>query len=225
MHRNPDNIAKIIVDSYEQGVRAINLVNDDALIEGFEIALNSGCNMDVIATIGKSEVDYMAPNYDVAKEVDWDEDIELFSKFKTPIMLIDEFITDGYDWNLNNEILEAINDTDSLAGISTSFPNKTTEQLANNIDLDLFDFYMIPLNKLAYMMDLPSFLENEREEFKQKVLKLDKKIIASRVLAAGILTPKEAFSFLDDFGLADLITVGVANEKEVKEDFTALKEL
>lgn len=189
------------------------------------MACENGCVMDVIATIGKSEVDYMAPNYDIAKEVDWEEDIELFSKYNASIMLIDEFITDGYDWNLNSEILEAINRTDSLSGISTAFPNKTTGEILKNLDLDLFDFYMIPLNKLAYMMDIPSFLENERNQFKMEVSKLNKKIIASRTLAAGILTPKEAFNFIKSYGLADLITVGVANENEVKEDFNILKEL
>ena len=84
------------------------------------MACKNGCEMEVIATIGKSDVDYMAPNYDIAKEVDWEDDIELFSKYNTPIMLIDEFITDGYDWNLNREILEAINSADSLSGISIS---------------------------------------------------------------------------------------------------------
>ncbi len=225
LHRNPENISKIIVNAYDQGVRAINLVNDDALIEGFDLALENGCEMDVIATIGKSEVDYMNPNYDVAKEVDWEDDIELFSKYNTPIMLIDEFITDGYDWNLNREILEAINETNSLSGISTAFPNRTTDKISQNMDLDLFDFYMIPLNKLAYMMDIPSFLEEEREEFREKIYKLNKKIIATRTLAAGILTPTEAFEFIKSYGLADMITIGVSNEKEVKDDFTILREL
>ena len=31
LHRNPDAIADIIIESYNHGVRAINLVNDDAL--------------------------------------------------------------------------------------------------------------------------------------------------------------------------------------------------
>lgn len=207
------------------GVRAINLVNDDALIEGFDIAYENGCKMDVIATIGKSDIDYMAPNYDLAKEVDWEDDIDLFSEYDASVMLIDEFITDGYDWNLNKEILEAINRTNSLSGISTAFPNKTTEELVKHLDLNLFDFYMIPLNKLAYMMDIPSFLENERNQFKKDLSNLNKKIISTRTLAAGILTPKEAFTFIKSYGIADLITVGVANEKEVKEDFSILKEL
>ncbi len=190
------------------------------------MALDEGCEMDVIATIGKSDVDYMNPNYDVAKEVDWEDDIELFSKYNSPVMILDEFITDGYDWNLNKEILEAINDTNSLSGISTSFPCRTTKEIVSkNFNLDLFDFYMIPLNKLAYMVDIPSFLKNEREAFKNEISKLDKKIIATRTLGAGILKPQEAFDFFKSFDLPDLITVGVSSEKEVKEDFNILKNL
>lgn len=181
--------------------------------------------MDVIATIGKSEVDYMNPNYDIAKEVDWESDIELFSKYNTPIMIIDEFITDGYDWNLNTEILETINETGSLSGISTAFPLKTTSKIPENMDLNLFDFYMIPINKLSYMMDTSSFMENERQEFKNNILKLNKKIIATRTLATGILTPNEAFNFIKSYDLADLIAIGVASEKEVKEDLEILKGL
>ena len=68
LHRNPDAIADIIIESYNHGVRSINLVNDDALIKGFDMALDEGCDMKVVATVGKSDVDYMNPNYDVAKE-------------------------------------------------------------------------------------------------------------------------------------------------------------
>lgn len=216
----------MIIESYNQGIRAINLVNDDALIEGFDIALDKGCEMKVIATIGKSEVDYMDPNYDVAKEVEWEEDIELFSKYDCPLMVLDEFIVDGYDWNLNKEMIEAINNTKSLSGISTAFPCRTTKEIiSKNFDLDLFDFYMVPLNNLAYMMDIQSFLETERENFKKEISKLDKKIIATRTLAAGILKPKEAFDFIKSYDFADLIIVGVSNENEVKEDFNILKNL
>lgn len=221
LHRNPENISKIIIEAYEQGVRAINLSNDDNLLKAYDLAVDEGYKMKVVATIGKSEVDYMMPNYDVAKEVDWEEDIEIFSSYDTPIMLVDEFIVDGYDWNLTSEILEEIN-RHSLSGLITSFPNKTTNLIKENLDLDLFDFYMIPLNKLAYMMDLPSFLPSEREEFTKNISELDKKIIASRVLAAGIQMPEEAFNFIKTLDFVDLITVGVASKQEAKEDFEIL---
>lgn len=180
--------------------------------------------MKVIATIGKSDVDYMNPNYDVAKEADWESDIELFSKYDCPVMLIDEFIIDGYDWDLTSEILETITENDTLAGLITAFPYRTTDQILDNLDLNLFDFYMVPLNKLAYMMDTPSFLKEDRQIFKEKIAKLNKKIIASRVLAAGIQMPKEAFEFIKSLDYVDLLTVGVASVDEAKNDFNLLKD-
>ena len=73
LYNNPRNIAEVIVESYNRGVGAINLVNDSNLLEAYDIAVSQGCEMKVIATIGKSDVDYLNPNYEVAKEVDWDE--------------------------------------------------------------------------------------------------------------------------------------------------------
>lgn len=221
LHRNPENISEIIVEAYEQGVRAINLANDENLLKAYDLAVDEGCKMKVIATIGKSEVDYMMPNYEVAKEVDWQEDIELFSSYDTPLMLVDEFIVDGYDWNLTSEILEEINQN-SCSGLITSFPNKTTALIKDNLDSELFDFYMIPLNKLAYMMDIPSFLPSEQDEFAESIMELDKKVIASRVLAAGIQMPEEAFNFIETLDFVDLITVGVASKQEAKQDFEIL---
>ena len=180
--------------------------------------------MKVIATIGKSDVDYLNPNYEVAKEVDWDEDIELFSSYDCPVMLVDEFITDAYDWKLTSKILNEINSTESLSGLVTSFPSKTSDMIPENLDMDLFDFYMIPFNSLSYMMDISAFNEAQREDFKQKLLKLDKRVIATRPLAAGVLQPKEAFTFFKKIDYIDLISIGVAKVEEASEDFSLLKE-
>lgn len=224
LYNNPQNISEVIIESYNQGVRAINLVNDDNLIKAYDIAVDAGCEMKVIATIGKSDVDYLNPNYEVAKEVDWDDDIELFSGYDCPLMLVDEFITDGYDWKLTSKILNRINDTGSLSGLVTAFPSKTSDLLADNIDMDLFDFYMIPLNSISYMMDISAFNASQRQGFVDKILNLNKKIIATRILAAGVLKPKEAFAFYKNVDYVDAICMGVAKVSEAKEDFELLKE-
>ena len=224
LYKNPQNIAEVIIESYNQGVRAINLVNDSNLIEAYDIACEEGCEMKVIATIGKSDVDYLNPNYEVAKEVDWDEDIELFSSYDCPVMLVDEFITDAYDWKLTSKILAEIKNAGSLSGLVTSFPSRTTDMIPGNLDMNLFDFYMIPFNSLSYMMDINAFNEAQREDFKQKLLKLNKKVIATRILAAGVLQPKEAFSFFKKIDYIDLIVIGVAKASEAIEDFSLLKE-
>lgn len=224
LYDSPQNIADVIVESYNQGVRAINLINDSNLLEAYDIAAEQDCKMKVIATVGRSDVDYLNPNYEVAKEVDWDEDIELFSDYDCPLMLVDEFIVDGYDWKLTSKILSEINNTGSLSGLVTAFPSKTTDMIRENLDLDLFDFYMIPFNSISYMMDISAFNESQREGFKQKLLGLNKKVIASRILAAGVLQPKEAFTFFKNIDYIDLITVGVAKVEEARQDFSLLKE-
>ena len=223
--KNPNNIADIIIESYNLGVRAINLVNDDNLLEAFDRVCENGCEMSVVATIGKSDVDYLSPNYEVAKEVDWKEDIKLFKKYDTPLMLIDEFIVDAYDWKLTSKILNSINDADALSGLITAFPCKTTDMILNNLNQDLFDFYMVPLNQLSYMMDMPSFSHDRSELFRQKMLSLNKKIIASKILAAGIQMPQDAFNFLKNLDYVDLISVGVASKKEAGDDFGLLKSI
>lgn len=224
LYDSPQNIADVIVESYNQGVRAINLINDSNLLEAYDIAAEQDCKMKVIATVGRSDVDYLNPNYEVAKEVDWDDDVELFSAYDCPLMMVDEFIVDGYDWKLTSKILSEINNSGSLSGLITAFPSKTTDMIKQNLDLDLFDFYMIPFNSISYMMDISAFNESQREGFKQKLLGLNKKVIASRILAAGVLQPKEAFTFFKNIDYIDLITVGVAKVEEAREDFSLLKE-
>lgn len=225
LSRNPENIAKVIIEAYNNGARAINLVNNENLLKGFDIAIENGCDMKVIATIGKSDVDYRMPNYEVAKEVDWEDDIELFLKYGTSAMLVDEFIVDGYDWDLTAEILSKINETGAVSGIITSFPFRTTEELKDNLDTSLFDLYMVPINKVAYMMDCPDLLEEHRIKLKETLESLDKIIIASRIFATGILQPKEAFEFINSLNYVSGITFGVASEKEASDDFSILNEL
>ena len=224
LESNPQNIAEVIIESYNQGIRAINLVNHENLLKAYDIAADAGCKMQVIATIGKSDVDYLNPNYEIAKEADWEEDIELFCQYDCPLMLVDEFIVDAYDWKLTSRILSKINDTGSLSGLITAFPSRTTDLIKENMNLDLFDFYMIPLNAISYMMDINAFKDSQRVELVNKIIGLEKKIIASRILAAGILKPKEAYAFYKKVDYVDAIAVGVASVDEAREDFSLLKE-
>lgn len=224
LYNDPQNASEVIIEAYNQGVRAINLVNDDNLLKAYDLAVDAGCEMKVIATIGKSDIDYLNPNYEVAKEVDWDDDIELFSSYDCPLMLVDEFITDAYDWRLTSRILNRINDAGSLSGLVTAFPSRTSGLLADNLDMGLFDFYMIPYNSLSYMMDISAFNASQRQEFIDKIKSLNKKIIATRILAAGVLKPKEAFTFYSNVDFVDVICMGVAKVSEAKEDFELLKQ-
>lgn len=227
--RNPNNVRKIIEKSYECGVRSINLANKENLLNAFEMACENGVEMQAVSTIGKTEMDYVMPNFEQARmEATWKEDIENLAQFDNAMMLVDEFLVDSYDWDFITEILDAINDTGIPSGIITSFPFKTSEQLIDSPileDKSLFDFYMIPVNKLGYMMDVPDFRLDKQAELKGLLDKIDKKVIINKILAVGIQRPDEAFNFLNTLDFAEMVSVGIASEREAEETFGILKDI
>lgn len=178
--------------------------------------------MSVVGIVGKTDVNYMFPDMEKAKKADWREDIETLSKYNPSIIFIDEFIVDSYDWDLLEKILLTIKNKGYISGIITSFPFKTTEKLLKSPILDLFDFYMVPVNKLGYMMDTDSFLDENRANLSNLLNKLNKKIAINKILATGIQMPEEAFNFLKTMDYADMVTIGVSSEKEAEENFELL---
>ena len=227
--RNPNNVCKIIEKSYECGVRSINLANKENLLKAFDMACENGVEMQAVSTIGKTEMDYVFPNYEQAKmEATWKEDIENLAGYDNSMMLIDEFLVDTYDWEFITEILDAINDAGIPSGIITSFPFKTSEELIDSPivkDKGLFDFYMIPVNKLGYMMDVPDFRADKQVELKALLDKIDKKVIINKILAVGIQRPEEAFNFLNTLDFADMVSIGIAREREAEESFGVLNKI
>jgi hypothetical protein len=222
LYNSPENIAKVIKKSFELGLKGINLNTNKTLIKGFEIAVSQGVEMDVIGIVGKINMNYRFPDMEEAKKADWRKDIETLSKYNPSILFIDEFIVDSYDWDLLEEILITMKNKGYIPGLITSFPFKTTEKLLKSPILDLFNFYMVPVNKLGYMMDTGSFLEEDRRKLSNLINKLNKKIAINKILATGIQMPEEAFNFLKTLDYVDMITIGVSSEKEAEKDFKLL---
>ncbi len=225
LESKPENIAKVIEAAYNTGVKSINLVNHENLLKGYKIACKNGVKMDVVATIGKSKVNYLRPDYEKAKNVDWMEDIKKLKEYNPSIMVIDEFLVNSFDWAYIKNILNEINKLNIFSGLITFTPFETTEKLLNSPIIDDFDFYMIPVNKYGYIMDCESFLKEDQKKLTNLLKKLNKKIIVQKALAVGILKPEEAFEFLKQLNFVDMITVGVANQKEVESTFNILKDL
>ncbi|RBQ24233.1 hypothetical protein ALNOE001_03500 [Candidatus Methanobinarius endosymbioticus] len=221
---NSENVAKIINKSKELGIKSINLINHSNLIKSYQKSGNDE-KLVIIGTIGKSDIDYVNPNYEKAKKVDWEKDIKVLENLNSEIMLVDEFITDSYDWDLLKDILTKIKEKGSLAGLITAYPFKTTKKLINSPILDLFDFYMIPVNKLGYMMDTKSFMKEKRNKLSKLINQLDKKIIINKILACGIQQPEEAFNFLKTLDYVDMVAIGIASKQEAEKDFKLLKEI
>ena len=227
LYNQPEKIASVIRRSYQIGVRAMNLPNTQSILDALDILKKESIEMKLIGTIGHTDVNYLMPDFKKAREeADYIKDIESLSYYDTPVMLVDDMLVDAYDWDYTSKILEEIKDHGIMAGIITSRTFNTTRELINgNLDLDLFDFYMLPINKVAYTMDVDFFVDNEKEELSTMLNKLDKNIIVSRLLACGIQRPEEAFNFFKTLDYADMACVSAASQTEAEQTFGVLKDL
>jgi hypothetical protein len=207
LYNNPENIFKIIKKSYEMGITGIQVIPYTPVIEALKKALNARYDMDIIGTVRPE------------KEL---EDIQLLSNLNATSMILHADITDKKDWNFIGEKLQLIKDGDAVPGLATHMPYLTTKRLVGSPVQEMFDVYMIPVNKLGYLMDSELYGSDERAHLNQLIKSLDKTVIVKKVLAAGILKPQEAFDYLKTVEFADIVTIGIASEEEAQETFSLL---
>ncbi|HOI71797.1 MAG TPA: hypothetical protein PLC38_05870 [Methanobacterium sp.] len=209
LYNQPENIFKVIKKSYDLGVRGIQLIPYPPVLDAYGLAQDEGIELSIIGTVRPGEET---------------KDIKLLSQLDADAMLLHGAIADGCKWDVISGHLEAIKNEGSIPGLATHQPFRTTAKLLESPVLDSFDIYMIPVNKVGYLMDTEFFLEKQRNEFSELINKVKKKVIVKKTLAAGILTPENAFEFLKTVDYADMITVGIAYENEAEETFTVLGE-
>lgn len=209
LYSQPENILKVIRKSCQLGVRGIQLIPYPPVVDAVNWALDEGCDLSIIGT---------------ARPGEESEDIKLLSGMGADAILLHASITDSCNWDTIRGYLELIKDENIIPGLATHQPFRTTEKLLKSSILDLFHIYMVPVNKLGYLMDTEYFMEKERDEFFDLINRMEKTLIVNKTLAAGILTPEDAFNFLKTVNYADIITVGIAYEKEAQETFSLLSE-
>ena len=207
LYNNPDNILRIIKKSNEMGVTGIQVIPYPPVVEALQCAFDTGINMEVVGTVRPGKED---------------DDIEILSNLKASSMLLHAGITDEKNWNFIGEKLQAIKDEGTIPGLVTHMPFQSTTHLLESPVLDLFDLYMIPVNKLGYLMDCDTYGSEERKKLNEMISKMDKTVIAKKVLAAGILKPEEAFDYLKTVKFADIVALGIASEEEAYETFGLL---
>lgn len=207
LYNHPDNILKIIEKSYEVGVRGIQLIPYPPVVEALNKALDNGLELKIVGTIRPEKEE---------------EDIQLLSELNSSAMLLHAMITDKSHWDFIEKNLQAIKDTGAISGLVTHLPFRTTERLLISPINELYDIYMVPVNRLGYLMDSEFFGPEERSQLGYMLKKLDKKIIAKKVLAAGILKPEEAFDYLQTLDYVNMVAIGIASEDEAEESFRLL---
>ncbi|MBI5679942.1 MAG: hypothetical protein HZC47_03485 [Methanobacterium sp.] len=207
LYNKPENILKIIKKSYELGITGIQLVPFEPVVKALKWAVEEGCNLNIVGTVRPDREN---------------EDIELLADLGASSMLLHGAITDKLDYTFLARNLEKIKEKGSIPGLATHRPFNTTKNLIKSPILDLFDIYMVPVNKTGYLMDTDVFMEKERAELRELINKINKTIIAKKTMAAGIMTPNDAFDYLKTLDYVDLMTVGIASEAEAEETFDLL---
>lgn len=208
LYNQPKNILKIIRKSYQLGVTGIQVIPYPPVVEAIKWAGDEGCKLEIVGTVRPDRVQ---------------EDIKLLSEMESGAMLLHAMITDRCEWDSMVKHLKSIEEENAVPGLVTHTPFRTTRKLIDSPVHDFFHLYMVPLNKIGYLMDTDVFMEQERAEFRYLIKKLDKRVIAKKTLAAGIIAPDDAFNFIKTLDYADAITVGIASEAEAVETFGLLK--
>jgi len=196
-YENPENIAKIILKAADLGVTGVQVLPHRPVFEALKIAEKElKTRLTVVGTIGPS---------------DPLEDLKHFEEFKTVALLLHGALTDQKKIRQISGLLNKVHATNRLAGLVTHQPFSTLKWLLN-VELD-FDIVMLPFNKLGRFMDA------KPEKVAELARKLGKPVIGKKILAAGLIRPKEALRFAAGMKCIDVVALGVASEMEAEETF------
>lgn len=204
--KQPENIREILDKSYEYGVNTIMLNRSDDLEAALKLSINEGNDWSII---GKTSVENI------------DDDLNIFSEYDVKSVMLDGFFVDENiekeDYDKIGDVLQRIRDEGYVPSIETRTPFKNLPIIKQASFYDDFDEIMLPLNFYGYMMDC-NFLNNENKNVINELLSsINKKIIANRTLATGILKPEEAYNFIKNIEYLDSVCVGVAKVSEAEE--------
>lgn len=190
----PDNMTRLFVRSAELGVRAVQLIGYEPLVQALEKAEEVAGDFFVAVTIPRG---------------DFTANLDLVSSIEPEVAAVHAVFCDQLDPMLG-EWIDRIRETGARPAASTHTPALSIPRL----DSLGFEAYLAPVNPIGYGME-PDFtrtlevVENTRRS-----------VIAIKPLAAGKLAPERAvFEFI--YRYADSIAVGVTSEDEMAETFSA----
>jgi hypothetical protein len=197
-YRHPENIAKIILAAVDLGVTGVQALPFPPIFSALKaVERELRQRLTVVGTVG--------PDDPLGN-------IRDFQRFRTVAMLVHGQLTDERDEKKILELLNEIRATNRLAGLTTHEPFSTLKWLERtNLEVDLL---MLPFNRIGMFMDASPV------KIAEAIRRFGKPVIGKKVLAAGYLAPKDALTYVAQMGCLDIVALGVASEKEVKETFT-----
>ena len=192
---NPDNMTRLFVHSASLGVRAVQLIGYQPLVEALLKAEEISGDFFVVVTI---------PRGDFATNLD------LVSVLEPEFVSVHAQFCDENDPRLN-EWIDMIKDAGAKPAASTHSPGSTIPLL----DELGFEAYLAPVNTVGYGM------EPDVESTLKALERTSKAVIAIKPLAAGKLSPeKSVFEYI--YRYADSIAVGITSEEEMEKTYSSV---
>jgi len=190
---NPDNMTRLFVHSASLGVRAVQLVAYQPLVEALMKAQELAGDFFVAVVIPRGD---FAANLDMVSPLE-PEFISVHAQF-----------CDEFDSRLN-EWIDMIRDAGARPAASTHSPGSTIPLLD---ELD-FDAYLAPVNTVGYGM------EPDVKSTLKALERTRKKVLAIKPLAAGKLSPERSlFEYI--YKYADSIAVGITTQEQMEETYS-----
>ncbi len=197
---NPQEIIKILDVCWELGVRGIQLLPEEYIVEAIETWMETTGNRII-----------------VIPSVLHVEDLHRLSDLEVVAVLLHASRVDSRNRRILEDFSRSIRDMGFLAGIATHIPYRTISWVhREGIKVDIV---MLPINKIRYMMDGPL------DEIGSLLREIGCGVIAKKILAAGRIPVHEAIEFVSKLDFVDAVAIGVASIDEAKETFSIARRL
>ena len=188
---NPELMAYLMEKAYNLGAKGVEIVPVGKIIDAINIMKSNYPDYIVLASTHWSEINIQ----------------ELAEVYKSKVIFLHGNLSDKRNKTMIKNIFNEISSYSVIPGIATHEPVSTLQFIINNnINCDIF---LIPFNKAGFLMQNKNKLEDIVDNS-------NKKFIAMKPLAAGQLSPQEAFEYISQHNISG-VAVGLVYEEEINE--------
>jgi hypothetical protein len=198
-YQHPDTMADIFVHFVRKGCRGVHILCYDNILKAVKIAYAEETFPITASLITTRDVS---------------DQLKALSRLESVVVFVDPSQTDSLNKKFLRDITKRIRNVGMIPGLATYQPGTSIPQL-DQMDID-FSVYLIPFNTAGKYM-LPN-----KEKTLQAVEYTNRKIVASRPLAGGIL-PEKGLPFVMKH--CDGFCLGFVSKNQIDDAYRVLNQL
>ena len=196
-YNHPDNMADIFVHFIRQGCKGAHILSYDNILKAVKMAYDFE-SFPLVVSLNAEDIPLQ---------------LKKLSKFETFLAFVNPSQTDSLNENLLHTVTKEIRDAGIIPGLATNKPGTSIPAL-DKMGVDA-GAYLVPINKLGKYM-VPSM-----ELTLKAVEDTDKKIVASKPLAAGVIPVEEGLPFVME--RSDCFCLGFTEKDHIDAAYKILK--